>query len=186
MPRRIPGRPAAPLCLATAAIWCATFAAVRAGLRRVEVAGTSMEPALAAGDRLLLVRGRRARPGLVVSLPDPRDPARTVVKRVFAAHGGLLDLRGDNQSQSTDSRTWGLVASRHVTGVALYRYAPRDRVGRLRPTGQPGPRSAGNPTPAGPGPGFIPDRSRPARRPGGALPTPRPSGRSGHGPPRRR
>src|SRR5579863_4076563 len=54
------------------------------GVRRVVVEGTSMLPTLAPGDRLVLVRCARPAPGDLVAVPDPRDPARVLVKRVAA------------------------------------------------------------------------------------------------------
>ena len=62
----------------------AVSAALGIGLtvRRVEVEGESMLPALESGDRLLVLRGCRVRAGDVAVVRDPRDPARLVVKRV--------------------------------------------------------------------------------------------------------
>jgi nickel-type superoxide dismutase maturation protease len=98
----------------------------------VEVAGTSMLPTLQPGDRLLVRRGRRARPGDLVVLPDPRDAARVLVKRVRATRTHGVEVAGDNLGASTDSRTFGVVPRSSVLGRAVYRYAPADRAGRLR------------------------------------------------------
>ena len=92
-------------------------------LTLVRVAGGSMRPALEAGDRLLVVRRRRYRPGDIVAVRDPRQPTRVVVKRV-AVDGGDPDA-------STDSRTFGPVPRAAVLGRAVYRYAPADRAGRV-------------------------------------------------------
>ncbi len=90
-----------------------------------------MRPALAPGDRLLVVRGRRPRPGDVVAVDDPRRAGRVLVKRVVAVHpGGELTVAGDNPGASTDSRTFGCVTS--LRGRAVYRYAPSHRMGRVR------------------------------------------------------
>lgn len=92
-----------------------------------------MRPALQPGDRLLLVRHRRYRPGVVVAAPDPRLATRLVVKRVAAVGpDGRLELRGDDEAASTDSRTFGPVDARVVRGQAVWRYAPRWRRGSLR------------------------------------------------------
>jgi nickel-type superoxide dismutase maturation protease len=110
-------------------------------VRRVEVAGNSMAPALLAGDRLLVVAplGRpRPVPGDVVAVPDPRAPGRTLVKRVAAVDvvAGTVDVRGDAAADSTDSRTYGPVPLASVVGRAVWRYGPPDRSGPLRrPTG---------------------------------------------------
>ncbi len=105
--------------------------AVMAGrlLRRVEVEGDSMRPTLLAGDRLLVVRRRRARPGALVVVADPRLRTRLLVKRVMTAHDGRLTVAGDNPASSTDSRVFGFVHEVH--GRPVYRYHPRRRAGRI-------------------------------------------------------
>ncbi len=111
--------------------------AVAGGLRvgrpltRVEVEGESMLPALAPGDRLLVVRGRRARPGDVVAVADPRTPTRTLLKRVAARGPEGVTVLGDNAAASTDSRVLGPVAPAAIRGRAVYRYHPESRRGRL-------------------------------------------------------
>lgn len=98
---------------------------------RVVVAGTSMVPTLLPGDRLLVRRTRRVRPGDLVVVPDPRLPDRVMVKRAARVDDGEVELVGDNQGASTDSRTFGWVPLRTVRGRAVYRYAPPERAGRL-------------------------------------------------------
>ena len=121
----------------------AAAASVLAGLavalrpvRRVEVEGPSMVPALAPGDRLLVVRtGRRHRNrigvGDVVVVPDPRQPDRLLVKRVAGATADHVTLEGDNAAASTDSRTFGPAARTQIWGRAVFRYHPKP-VGTLR------------------------------------------------------
>jgi nickel-type superoxide dismutase maturation protease len=93
-----------------------------------------MLPALLPGDRLLLIPVRRIRAGDVVALPDPRQPDRLLVKRAAAIDKdtGTVTVLGDNATASTDSRTFGPVDRRRLLGRAVYRYAPRERAGRLR------------------------------------------------------
>lgn len=99
--------------------------------RRVEVRGDSMRPTLEPGDRLVVVRTRRCRPGHLVALADPRQPWRLVVKRVETASAAGVTVRGDNAGTSTDSRHYGPVAPGSVRGRAVYRYSPEWRRGRL-------------------------------------------------------
>lgn len=78
-------------------------------------------PTFPDGTTLFAVRRWRAvRVGDVVVVPDPREPGRMLLKRCVARQGGLLDIRGDNPSFSTDSRNFGLVPARQV------RYLVRD------------------------------------------------------------
>jgi nickel-type superoxide dismutase maturation protease len=100
-------------------------------LRRVEVAGDSMLPALHPGDRLLVRRQGRIRPGDVVAVVDPRLASRTMVKRVAGVGPAGVTVLGDNPAASTDSRTLGPVARSAVRGRVFYRYFPTVRRGRL-------------------------------------------------------
>ena len=88
-----------------------------------------MRPTLLPGDRVVAVRCRRPQPGDLVVLPDPRLPARTLVKRVDAVGPGGVTVVGDAPDASTDSRTFGPVPA--VWGRAVYRYAPRERAGAV-------------------------------------------------------
>ena len=98
---------------------------------RVEVRGDSMRPALEPGDRLVVVRGRRPRPGQVVAVADPRQPGRVVVKRVADVSAAGVVVLGDNSAASTDSRHFGPVATAAVRGRVVYRYWPESSRGRL-------------------------------------------------------
>ena len=100
-------------------------------LRRVEVVGDSMLPALRPGDRLLVLRPARVRPGDVVAVTDPRLAARTMVKRVAARSADGVTVVGDNAGASTDSRHLGPLAPAAIQGRAFYRYFPAGRRGRL-------------------------------------------------------
>jgi nickel-type superoxide dismutase maturation protease len=100
-------------------------------VRRVEVSGDSMVPALQPGDRLLVLRRAKARVGDVVAVADPRRPSRILVKRVADRGPGGLTVLGDNPPASTDSRILGPVDPDAVRGRAFYRYFPDDRRGLL-------------------------------------------------------
>jgi nickel-type superoxide dismutase maturation protease len=100
-------------------------------VRRVEVGGDSMLPALRPGDRLLVLRPGPVRVGDVVALPDPRVPARTMVKRVADRGPQGITVLGDNPAASTDSRQLGPVPPGAIVGRAVYRYLPDSRRGLL-------------------------------------------------------
>ena len=99
-------------------------------ISRVEVEGDSMLPTLCPGDRLVVVRRRRTRPGDLVTVADPRRPSRVMVKRVAEVRSGQVVVRGDNTDGSTDSRTFGPVPAASVRGRVVYRYFPEHRRGR--------------------------------------------------------
>ncbi|HUP68775.1 MAG TPA: S26 family signal peptidase [Acidimicrobiales bacterium] len=97
-------------------------------LRRVEVSGHSMLPTLWQGDRVLAVRCRRARPGQLVVVRDPRLYDRLLVKRVVSMEGNRAVVRGDNTGSSTDSSVFGTV---RIEARVVYRYAPGGRTGQV-------------------------------------------------------
>jgi len=101
--------------------------------RRVTVHGRSMVPALWPQDRVVVVAARRLRVGQLVALPDPRHPARILVKRVASidVSGGTVTVLGDNGEASTDSRHFGPVRRDAVMGRVIYRYAPEERAGPI-------------------------------------------------------
>ncbi len=110
-------------------------------IRRVEVVGSSMLPALLPGDRLVVLRFPwrspfRPGPGQVVALRDPRRADRILIKRIRSIdlRRGTLEVEGDSRRFSTDSRSFGPVACTAVVGRAVYRYGPPGRNGPL-----PGP-----------------------------------------------
>ena len=126
-----PARPRSALVTAFALlVGTGLLMAVRR-FQRVEVAGDSMRPAFEPGDRLLVVAGVRIREGEVVALPDPRRSDRLLVKRVQSVRSGLVEVTGDNDRASTDSRHFGPVPSSSLAGRVVYRYAPSGRVGRI-------------------------------------------------------
>jgi nickel-type superoxide dismutase maturation protease len=100
--------------------------------RRVVVEGRSMEPTLAPGDRVLVVRARRLHALDVVAVRDPRDPKRVLVKRIGAVLEDEVVVRGDNPAASTDSRSFGPVPKSAVIGRVVRCYAPSWRAGPVR------------------------------------------------------
>jgi nickel-type superoxide dismutase maturation protease len=129
---RRPGAAAIGLAVVAVGAALSVAAAVVARPRRVAVEGRSMEPTLAPGDRLLVVRARALHPGDVVALSDPTDPRRVLVKRVGAVLEDEIVVRGDNPEVSTDSRSFGPVPISAVLGRVVRRYAPSWRAGPVR------------------------------------------------------
>ncbi|MBA2751535.1 MAG: nickel-type superoxide dismutase maturation protease [Actinobacteria bacterium] len=122
---------------------------------RVEVEGDIMRPTLLPGDRLLVLRRRRASPGDLVVVADPRPPGRLMVKRVAGADHLGWTVLGDNPAASTDSRTFGPLA--RLEGRPFYRYHPAHRAGRLRSNDADPMTLTGRP----PDSGTIRNRARP-------------------------
>ena len=111
-------------------------------VRRAEVVGSSMAPALLPGDRLVVVR---------LPWPPPFGPARAggggpgsprpdriLIKRVRSVdrRAGTLVVEGDARQSSTDSRSFGPVSRSAIVGRALYRYAPAGRNGAVPGTAE--------------------------------------------------
>ena len=90
----------------------------------VEVRGSSMEPVLWPGDRLLTVPAALSwlRVGQVVVVRDPGDPDHLVVKRLADVDRITVEVRGDDPDRSTDSRQWGRLPRSSVRRVALVRW----------------------------------------------------------------
>lgn len=119
-----------------------------------------MTPALEPGDFLVAVRGRAVRRGALVVVVHPGRPGFEMVKRVAARPGEVVEdarlgddeywVLGDNQDESTDSRTFGPVPAQAVRGVAVLRYWPPQRFGPL--TCGPGPPGVRPTPPKGVGP----------------------------------
>jgi len=98
---------------------------------RFEVAGESMLPTFREGDFLLarrVVPGQLPRTGDLVLANDPREPSRTLLKRVGGVDlHGQVTLLGDNAGASTDSRHFGAVPAEAIIARVAFRYWPRAR-----------------------------------------------------------
>jgi nickel-type superoxide dismutase maturation protease len=89
---------------------------------RAVVAGSSMEPALRDGERVLVRRGTRAPVGAIVVVERPDRPGLLVVKRLTRIEpDGSWWVEGDNQRGSHDSWTFGPVPVDHAKGRVVRR-----------------------------------------------------------------
>jgi len=86
-----------------------------------------MLPTLRPGDRLVVEWGGKVAPGAIVVVRRPGNPGLLVVKRVREQRKSGWIVIGDNPSESTDSRSFGPVASHLVEGVVVARYWPRPK-----------------------------------------------------------
>jgi nickel-type superoxide dismutase maturation protease len=101
-------------------------------LRAYAIEGASMNPALAAGDWVLVDLGATAAVGDIVVAARPDRPELEVLKRVAGRNPmGEFFLLGDNVERSTDSREWGWVGPAAIHGVVRFRYWPLSRLGRV-------------------------------------------------------
>ncbi|MEO9253935.1 MAG: nickel-type superoxide dismutase maturation protease [Tepidiformaceae bacterium] len=125
--------PAIATSLTAAGMWLLTRR-----YSRFEVSGESMVPALNPGDWIAVDMTayikHRPRCGDVVLARDPRDPERTLVKRVDHTdlHSNVW-LLGENAESSTDSRTFGPVTPDAILGRVRWRYWPVRRRGYFGP-----------------------------------------------------
>jgi nickel-type superoxide dismutase maturation protease len=101
-------------------------------VRRFRVRDTSMQPTLAPGDRVIVVRWGRARVDDLIVFRDPEWRSTFTLKRVASVSSiGECVVRGDNPNVSRDSRHFGAVPRGLVVGRVVYRYLPGARRGRL-------------------------------------------------------
>jgi hypothetical protein len=68
----------------------------------------------------------------MVVIDDPELPGRALVKRVSRLGVGWLEVSGENETESRDSRSFGALPRASVLGKVVYRYHPPERSGRLR------------------------------------------------------
>jgi signal peptidase I len=115
------------------------------------VAGPSMEPTLAEGDRVIVdlwtLRGRAPRAGEIVVLsgPDDRDLVKRVARQPYPGNDPYpapvlaLDspleptypVLGDNPASSFDSTSFGPVPRHRIRGRVVWRYWPLSRLGPI-------------------------------------------------------
>jgi nickel-type superoxide dismutase maturation protease len=95
--------------------------------RRFRVSGTSMLPLLKPGDEVLVnphaYRRTPPQPGDIVVAQHPFRPEVRLIKRVTdVLDSGHYVLKGDNPTESTDSRTFGAISASHIIGQVTSRF----------------------------------------------------------------
>ena len=87
----------------------------------LRVSGESMLPTLHQGDIVIYRADKTSnldiRKGLILIIRSPLDPSILIIKRLHQSNPLGLDIRGDNEHASNDSRTFGLVNHSHLHGV---------------------------------------------------------------------
>ncbi len=81
-----------------------------------------MSPCLAAGDEVLVRAQDHAEPGQIVVAHHPYKPSFMVKRVEDIDERGYYDLRGDNPSESTDSRSLGMIPKEKLIGVVTSRF----------------------------------------------------------------
>lgn len=92
--------------------------------RRFRVTGNSMLPLLAPGQEVLIdaaaYRRRSPQPDDIVVAYHPQQPHLRIIKRIeFVASEGRFYLKGENSSESSDSRQFGLVSQTQIVGQVV-------------------------------------------------------------------
>ena len=83
----------------------------------LKVAGNSMSPTINADEVVLYERGVNIGVGDIVLSAHPFMQSVKIVKRVaYIDSNGMVTLAGDNQSESTDSRTLGAIPIKSIQG----------------------------------------------------------------------
>lgn len=84
-----------------------------------------MAPTFKDGDWLLVLWMRelpyRAALGSIAVVEREERPGVFLIKRIQKSHAGNYWVEGDN-SDSTDSRTWGWITPSEIVGRVLFRY----------------------------------------------------------------
>ena len=86
-----------------------------------------MFPLLKPGDEVLIdpnaYRRHSPQPGDIVISQHPYQASLRIVKRVKSVTAdGRYHLEGDNPAESTDSRTFGAIASENILGRVICRF----------------------------------------------------------------
>ena len=98
--------------------------------RHCHVVGDSMLPTLCQGDIVIYrpISSKEYTPkrGSIVVVKDPQELKHLIIKRVHNENPLGLDLRGDNEANSIDSRKFGLVNLDYLCGIVEEIISNRD------------------------------------------------------------
>ena len=99
-----------------------SFLLLISGLRRYcRVEGYSMMPTIHPGDLVIYrpIKSNESYPceGNIVVAKDPVRRNSLIIKRIYKKNSEGLDLRGDNNHASTDSRQFGIVQNHNLCGI---------------------------------------------------------------------
>ena len=88
--------------------------------QHLRVVGNSMESLLFEGDLIIYKKINSKiidlEIGNIVVAEHPRIKDRLIIKRIHGIYQNGIDLRGDNNLSTTDSREWGLVKKNLIVG----------------------------------------------------------------------
>lgn len=62
---------------------------------------------------------RKPRINDIIITKDPRDN-RSIIKRIVRIENSHYFLQGDNEKESTDSRQFGMIERKNITGKVIY------------------------------------------------------------------
>ncbi|MEP6847790.1 MAG: nickel-type superoxide dismutase maturation protease [Acidobacteriota bacterium] len=86
------------------------------------IEGSSMKPTLSEGDAILIVPRSQIEINDIVLAHHPYKESVKILKRVSQINdNGSYILLGDNESESTDSRTFGPILPKEILGKAVCR-----------------------------------------------------------------
>lgn len=84
---------------------------------KYRVEGNSMLPTLKDGDIVLIKPGGNYSVGNIVLANHPYKQSTKILKRITAiSKEGLIEISGDNPSESSDSRIFGNIHDREIIG----------------------------------------------------------------------
>lgn len=88
--------------------------------RGIIVEGNSMSPTLENGETVFIKTAKDIKKGDIVLVNHPYKKSVKILKRVAEiTEEGKLNLIGDNSSESSDSRSFGLISSKVIIGKAV-------------------------------------------------------------------